>query len=343
MVETASTGMTELLPWQSRPWRALQVRLGAGTMPHALLLRGPEGLGKARFARALAESMLCLDTDAQGIPCGRCRGCTLNRAGSHPDLLTVGIPPEKKEIPVDQIRALIDVLALKPQYGQYKVVIISPADALNHHAANSLLKTLEEPPPGTVLLLCSSLPARLPATIRSRCQHLAFQPPSTAVARDWLLKQLAGQGEQPQATGETPDVLLAMAADAPLKAVRLATPGLGEDRLARLQGLERLLTGQADPGNIAEEWLKLGAKESLYWLYSWIVDMIRLTMTAGETASISNPDIRQRLAGLAAGIDSRRLFQHLDKTGQALQLLEHPLNQQLMLEELLIAWSRKAL
>jgi len=287
----------------------------------------------------LAESMLCHDTDAQGMPCGRCRGCTLNRVGSHPDLVTVGIPPEKKEIPVDQIRALIEMLALKPQYGQYKVVIISPADALNHHAANSLLKTLEEPPPGTVLLLCSSQPARLPATIRSRCQHLAFHSPSTAVARDWLLKQLDGL---PQATGENPDLLLAMAADAPLKAVQLATPGLGEDRLVRLQGLERLLTGQADPSNIAEEWLKLGAKESLYWLYSWIVDMIRLTMTAAETTSISNTDIRQRLAGLAAGIDSRRLFQHLDKTGQVLQLLEHPLNQQLMLEELLISWSRKS-
>ena len=341
MPETGNTGMTELLPWQSRLWQAMQERLRAGTMPHALLIRGPEGLGKARFARTLAESMLCTDTDDRGLACGRCRGCTLNRAGSHPDLVIVDIPPEKKEISVDQIRALIDILVLKPQYGRFKVVIIPSADAMKHHAANSLLKTLEEPPAGTILLLCSSQPGRLPATIRSRCQHLAFHLPSAAVARDWLVNQLAAGDIPLRNTGEPPEILLAMAAGAPLKAAALAIPGMGEGRQMLLQGLEGVVTEQADPGQVAEEWLKLGVKESLYWLYSWIVDMIRLTMTAGDTASISNPDIRLRLTALATNIGSRRLFQHLDKTVQALQLLDHPLNQQLMLEELLIYWSIK--
>jgi DNA polymerase-3 subunit delta' len=335
MMAGNNTGPVELLPWQISQWRDLQARLGYGTLPHALLLRGPEGLGKARFAHYLALSLLCRDKGADGAPCGHCRGCTLNRAATHPDLITIGIAPEKKEIHVNQIRDLIDVLSLKPQYGEYKIIIITPADALNHNAANSLLKTLEEPPPGTLLLLCSNQPATLPATIRSRCQQVVFQRPPSALARKWLVEQL------PEQTAEHLDVLLNIADGAPLKSIQLASADPGHSRQTLLVGLEQLLSGQANPSKIAEEWLKLGAKDSLYWLYSWIADMIRLGMTKEQPALISNTDARNRLAALVNGIDNKRLFQHLDKTGQALKLLDQQINQQLMLEELLIGWYRK--
>jgi len=327
------SGLVELLPWQASQWQDIQSRVAAGSLPHALLLRGPEGLGKAHFAHYLGLSLLCHDRGADGAPCGHCRGCELNRAGTHPDLLHVRVEPEKKEIRVEQIRDLIAVLALKPQYGQYKIVIITPADALNHNAANSLLKTLEEPPPGTLLLLCSSQPARLPATIRSRCQQLSLQRPDPVLVQSWLLKHLPAN--------ENPEILLNMAGGAPFRALQIAQQGLSQSREELLQGLEQLVSGQANPSKIAEDWLKLGAKESLYWLYSWIVDMIRLA-AATEPALIANPDIRKRLVAMADNNDNRRLFHHLDKTCQGLKLLDQPLNQQLMLEDILIGWCKKS-
>ena len=345
MSETVITGLVDPLPWHSRQWADIFKRLNNDALPHALLLRGAEGLGKAHFAYYLALSLLCREKGPDNAPCGYCRGCELNRAASHPDLLNIGIPEDKKVIGVDQIRALIDVMTLKPQYGQYKIVIISPADRLNHNAANSLLKTLEEPPGGTLLLLCSDQPAMLPATIRSRCQQLSFQRPEASLARQWLGQTLSeqaaeGKAEQPVSADEL-DVLLNMADGAPLKAARIAAADLNQSRQALFQGFERLVSGEANPSKIAEEWLKLGAKESLYWLYSWIIDMIRLSM-ASDPALIANVDIHKRLAAIAGQVNKKCLFLNLDKTGQALKLLDHPLNQQLMLENLLMGWCRKS-
>lgn len=330
-----------ILPWQESQWQAIQARIENASLPHALLLSGPEGLGKQQFAYHLALSLLCTGTSADGAHCGRCRGCKLNRAGNHPDLIIISPLPDKKEISIDQIRQLKSVLTLKPQYGTHKVIIINPADALNHYAANSLLKTLEEPSPGCLLLLCSSRPARLSATIRSRCQNLPFQCPESAQAKIWLAAYFKNSDTAAVVTAEQIALLLTMADAAPLKAIAIAASGLINEREALLTNLEQLVQGQLNPSKLAEQWLKLGAKESLYWLYSWISDMIRLAMTA-EQASVNSPGIDKQLQAIANTIGSQQLFQHLDKTSQVIMLLDQPLNQQLMFEELLLPWCKKS-
>jgi DNA polymerase-3 subunit delta' len=151
-------------------WR--KSRLG-----HAYLFVGPTGVGKHTFARELARSLLC-ETQSRSLQaCGRCPGCVLVDAGTHPDLSLAGRPEGKVDLPIEVIRELIEHLSLKPARGGRKVAILDDADDLSAEAANALLKTLEEPPPGSVLILIGGpTPERQFSTILSRCQVVPFTP-----------------------------------------------------------------------------------------------------------------------------------------------------------------------
>lgn len=173
-----------VLPWQVAQWQHLQLALEEGRLGHALLLSGPPGIGKLRFARTLMRWLICEQAQAQGA-CGTCRNCGFGL--EHPDMHIVEPPEGKKQIGVDQVRALVEVCSQTAhQAGGRKVILIHPADAMNPNTANALLKTLEEPSGSTVLILISDEPARLLPTIRSRCQHLNFPIPSRQLAIDWL-------------------------------------------------------------------------------------------------------------------------------------------------------------
>ena len=178
--------MSAPYPWQGRPWRKLQNQVQNKSLPHAMLLYGQSGLGKLDFSEALVRSMLCDQPDESGIACGNCQGCRLLAAGSHPDFCYVSTEDESQQIKIDQIRALNEFMELTRQCARYKIGLISKAEALNQNAANSLLKTLEEPPLGTLILLVSSNVGRLPATLRSRCQHVLFTLPKRHESSAWL-------------------------------------------------------------------------------------------------------------------------------------------------------------
>lgn len=320
--------MTPLLPWHREPWRRLAPGLAAGRIPHALLLSGPRGVGKGRLAERLAAALLCEAPDAAGAPCGSCRQCHLAAAGTHPDWRRVAPAEEGKDILVDQIRDLSRYLGLKAQLGGYKVAVIEPADRMNINAANSLLKGLEEPPPDTVLLLVSSRPGALPATIRSRCQKLLLGLPP----RDQAVAWLAEQGV------DNPDTALSIAQGAPLAALALARKEETGRRNALLEDFTALAEGREDPLQIAAKWLKLNIKSSLYWMYTWLIDMIRMK-TVTDPPGCINPDHRVELARIAKKMDVMLLFQRLDQLTRALQMIDTPVNKQLLLEDLLLPWS----
>lgn len=180
-------------PWQRDAYAHATAALDADRLGHGLLICGPAKLGKRAFAEHLARRILCTDRDAEGEPCGRCRSCQLFAAGTHPDFAVTTLEPNKEgtklrsEIVIEQIRTLSERMALTPQYGGAQIVLIDPADAINHAACNALLKTLEEPHPGRYLWLISAHPARLPATIRSRCQRVEFRLPPAEQALRWLI------------------------------------------------------------------------------------------------------------------------------------------------------------
>ena len=188
-----------LAPWQQRAFDRAVDALDGGRMGHAMLLCGPARLGKRVVADRLASHLLGAGHDA--------RAASLIAAGTHPDLLAVGLEPNREgtrmrtEIVIEQIRALTGKLSLTAQYGQARVAIVDPADAINHAAANALLKTLEEPQPGRYLWLVAAEPMRLPATIRSRCQRIEFRLPP----RDEALAWLAARGHAAADAGEALD------------------------------------------------------------------------------------------------------------------------------------------
>lgn len=155
-----------------------------GRTAHAYLFVGPAGVGKRLFARKITQALFChRHADAELEACGTCSACKQVLTGTHPDLLTVGVPEGKRELPVAAIMGdddhrgragLIYDLSLRPMSAARRIAIIDDADRMNEEGANALLKTLEEPPPESILILISPASDLLLPTIRSRCQPLLF-------------------------------------------------------------------------------------------------------------------------------------------------------------------------
>jgi len=167
----------------------------------SFLFAGPAGVGKRTFALKLAQAMLCQTRPEEAMdPCGECPSCAQVSAGTHPDLDVVAKPEDKSFIPLDLLigerehrrrEGLCHNIGLKPYLGGRKIAVIDDADYLNAEGANALLKTLEEPPPRSVLILIGTTPAKQLPTIRSRCQLVRFRPlPIEAVAELLVSKEL---------------------------------------------------------------------------------------------------------------------------------------------------------
>jgi DNA polymerase-3 subunit delta' len=344
---------TALHPWNAE--RAERLWRERAQLPHALLLAGPRGLGKNTFAEWLAQSLLCA-APANLEPCGHCQSCLLFSAGSHPDLHVVQpearykadadllaryarrYPPEDKGkeskdstvIRIDQIRALIANSQTRPQIARCKVLILSPADSLNVNAANSLLKLLEEPPADSYLLLVADRPAQLPATVRSRCVRLEFTPPASNVACAWLEAQglVAADAE----------LLLGLAGGAPLAAQELGASDFLAQRLSLQADLEALAAGKGDPLACAARWKALGAERCLDWLQGWLADLAALRLRA-VPGRLRNPELPTRLQDLEKRLNLKQLFEFTAAVAESRRLLGGPLDEQLLLEDILIRWT----
>ncbi len=198
---------------------SLRSAVREGRLPHALLFVGPEGIGKHTFARKLAQALLCETRSEQSLdPCETCPACVQVAAGTHPDFIEAAKPEDKHELPILVIRELCNTFGLKPARGLRKVAILDDADDLNDEAANAFLKTLEEPPPGAVLILIGTSPELQKETIVSRCSVVRFDPLPESEITALLLEQ-------------------GVAAN-PVDAARLAA--LGEGSVSRACGLADL-------------------------------------------------------------------------------------------------------
>jgi DNA polymerase III subunit delta' len=236
------------LPWFDGPLRQALAQPG-----HALLLVAPPGLGALEFQLLLAQAWLCEAEPGPARPCGRCTGCRLVAARTHPDFklllpgelgLARGLISEEEAtnfgkrkpsrwILIDQVREALDWVVTTPGRGLTKVLLLHPAEMLQAVSANALLKTLEEPPAGARLLLSCSDAEHLLPTVRSRCQRLTLPPPTAGQSTVWLAEQGVADAT----------ALLAATAGRPLDALALHRDGIDAARWAALP--EALAQGQA--------------------------------------------------------------------------------------------------
>jgi DNA polymerase-3 subunit delta' len=318
--------------WLEASWQHIVQTYRQGRLPHALLITGQDGIGKELLVDRLTALLLCERPDEQGNACGECAACGWLRAGTHPDLAVLNPEEPGKAIKIDQVRALGVELGMTSHAGRYKVAVIAPADALNVNAANSLLKTLEEPTANTLLVLLTASPGRLPATVRSRCQQLSIRAPGTETALEWLQ---ASRGIDRAVAGRC----LQIAAGAPLAAADLA----GSDGLAlrdqRLAELSAIFNGQLDPLRAASGWSGEHEASTLRWWQAWLQILIRWQQ-AGQCPD--EPQAAQLLQQIAEKVDCRQLFELSDRVAMALNSLGSGLNRQLLMEDLLIDWARMA-
>ena len=234
----------------SELWTKLQAR--RAQLPHSLLFAGQRGLGKFDLARAFAASLLCENPLANGEACGKCLACNWLSQGNHPDFRLLqpdamaeadseGEESSKKasqQITIDQVRGLLPMFATTPSLGNRRVVVIDAIDDLERAGANALLKSLEEPPAGTVFLLVSHAPGRLLPTIRSRCRLLRFSALDAAEVRRVIRAAL------PEADEEEVAAAARAGEGSPGRALRFA----GLDVAALDAAVERIMRG-GDPGN----------------------------------------------------------------------------------------------
>ncbi|MFG6137505.1 DNA polymerase III subunit delta' [Halomonas sp. B23F22_10] len=317
------------LPWLEPRWQELIALAEAGRLPHALLFSGPHGVGKPSLAEALIARTLC---QAPGeVACGRCHACQMLASGYHPDLMRVSPDEGKRQIRIDAIREINGFVSQTAQQGGYRVIVISPAEAMNVAASNALLKSLEEPGGRTLFLLLSDIPSHLLPTIRSRCQHWSLTAPDEAECLDWLAERLGGR--------EDARFWYQAAGGLPLRALELAEPDARALRQQLHETFDALVRG-AEPVAEAARLDRQSLDAILWYGIAWLEDLIRLGLS-GESATLRNPDLLPLYRQAVKNGRVRDWFRLLDYAREQRRLLGaggNP-NPQLVLEAWLVRWS----
>jgi DNA polymerase-3 subunit delta' len=226
--------------------RRLDSAHARGRLGHAFLLAGPPGVGKRLFATEFAKALLCENPPAALTACGLCPACQQVAANSHPDFTVARTPEDKHELPVEVVRQFCRKLGLKPSRGRRSVGIVEDADDFNEESANCFLKTLEEPAPGSVLLLLTTGTERQLPTILSRCQVLRFHP----LPPDEMRTVLADHGVEDAATLER---LVRLGNGCPGQALALNDDGLWQFREVAVQ---LIASAKPDPVGFAIKWME---------------------------------------------------------------------------------------
>lgn len=329
-----------MFDWNDKIWKSLRSQVDR--LPHAVLIQGPAGVGKLALAEHLATRLLCESPTPDGEACGRCDGCRWVASGNHPDLRRIepdalaiqrsdvedSAPRTERgtraakpslEIKIDQVRELSDFLYLGSHRGRHRVAIVHPAEAMNVHAANALLKGLEEPPPSAMFLLVSHQPARLLPTIRSRCVVVSVPRPPERAALAWL-----------EAQGQSSDAAkwLAFAGGSPRAAYEYAAGERGALTTPFLAAIAR-----GEPESIPEASNRETLEAMAEVLQKHAIDRV--------TESLAGRRIYGTQAPAGTGSDSALDWSRFARSmGRARLLTSHPVNPKLFSAELLFMLSK---
>ena len=312
------------------------------SMPPAMLLAGPAGVGKRLTAVAIAQAINCLQPQsAEGLErdaCGECASCRRIARGIHPDLIVVE-PGDMGTIKIEQLRDVIDRSQYRPFEGRRRVVIIDEADAAGDDAQSALLKTLEEPPSASIFILVSSMPDALLPTVLSRCPRLRFSPLSPNEVARALVQDHGYSAQEARIAAAESDGSIGRALESQsedLSEARDAAQRILEetarntDPVRRINLARELAEGKGTP---AEERNRLAVR--LRSLGSLLRD-VGIIATRADRAMIANADLEQPLEKLASSFDAQRSMQAYAAVDRALAALDRNASPKIVADWLLL-------
>lgn len=298
------------------------------SLPPTLLFAGPSGVGKWRVARATAQAVNCLEPvrDAAGLPydaCGRCRSCDRIARGVHVDVIALE-PDDRASIKIDAVRDVLSRTGYRPFEGKRRVVLIREADTLEPEAQNSLLKNLEEPPPGTVFILTTAVPGVLLGTVRSRCMRLRFgrltaAEVTEALVRDHGLAEGEARASAPLADGSIGQALAL--SDLDIGSLRDLAMRLLQQTSGRADTQSRLQAATAIVAGLSKKEERADLTAVLRLTASMLRD-IEVLNSGADQRVLANPAISNDLSALArsfAGDRARTAFGAVDRALTALE------------------------
>ncbi len=303
--------------------------LNHGRLHHAYLFLGMEGVGKKTIALGLAKAIHC--SAATGDFCGECADCARIQDGNHPDVRIIEPLAGKKEISIQQIRELEKELNFRSFSGKKKIAILNPATLMNLSAQNALLKTLEEPPRDSLLILIAANGGALLPTLRSRCLRISFGP----LARDLISGFLVSRKGL---EAETAEFLAAMSLGSLGAVVSIDTQELLERRREWVRLISGLRAGDYRAATDAAE-VVAGSKDDslrfLEWLESWVRDLLAYSVTRNPQ-DIVNIDMLPQIQRQSATTDFERLFSRTAEVKAAIGGIQRNLNRRMVIEDLLL-------
>lgn len=244
-------------PWQQPLWQGFQQAVLTQRLPHAILLHGAKGIGKQWFATQMAKVLLC-DAPQAAVACGQCRSCHLWQVGHHADFYDLQPEEPGKSIKVEALREALAWLALSPQQGRAKVLLLIPAEGLNTAASNALLKSLEEPASHTTLILVAEQIASILPTLRSRCQLWCMPTPSLAQKQQWLAQQGIDVATQEHLTDE-----------GPLSLLQRAQQGSLDQQRQFQEDIQAFIEGRLPMLKLSQMLQKSDTARALAWLWQY--------------------------------------------------------------------------
>ena len=323
---------------QEKAKRFLKQVMAREKMPHAYLFTGIAGVGKTSTAMALTMALNC-DSPVKGDSCGKCPSCRKMISGNFPDFISISRRPDKKNISIEQIKDLNRELRFAPVSARYRVCLIQQAEIMTVEAANSFLKTLEEPPPGNILILKTIDPRDLLPTIVSRCQRVSFSPLPFKDIADWLVKER-------DVDKETAEVLAKVSYGSPGRALKMSEGNFLEKRQEWLLSLVNM------PGQIMEKAVDMafeyaekdkkkntersgsdetGVPAMLAVWESWYRDLL-VVRAGGPAHLLINADFSQNLKKVAEKSIIKTLIDSILAIDRAQQDLRRYRNKKLVME-----------
>ncbi|WP_058913986.1 DNA polymerase III subunit delta' [Entomohabitans teleogrylli] len=316
-------------PWLRGDFERLMSLYQSGRGHHALLLHAQAGLGDDALIYALSRWLMCQQPDGNKS-CGKCRGCQLMQAGTHPDYHVITPEKGKSTLGIDPVRQVTEALYGRARQGGARVVWIPDAGWLTEAAANALLKTLEEPPQACWFFLGTREPEKLLATLRSRCLYWYLAPPEESYALAWLAREAPGDRAQLQAA-------LRLSMGAPAAALELLEPEQWQRRNALCNALGEALN-QRDMLSLLAQLNDDRVLQRLQWLSSLLLDALKWQQ--GAAAWLMNGDMQPVVAQCAGQLSTTAIHAILHSLLCCRERLAEVagVNRELLLTEFLLSW-----